>query len=407
MKLLVQFPTRERKDLFFSVLNDYYSKAKNLDLCHFHIVIDENDKSMNDPNVIKALGGMKNCTYTLSNTSGKIQAINTLPSLQWDILLLASDDMIVQCQDWDENIRGKMKEHFPDTDGVLWYNDGYAKDKLNTLVCMGKKYYDRFGYIYHPSYKSLWCDNEFTDVANSLKKQIYFSECIIKHEHPANTNKRSFDNLYAKNESSYQTDKQNYEERKSLDFPRVLLTIMICTIPERKDMFDLLIQKLKMQITQEKVQNFVEILYCSENDPIVTIGQKRNTLMQSANGEYVCFIDDDDDISDDYIKLVFSAIQKKPDCLSLKGIITIDGKDPKEFIHSLRYSSYFTKHNTFFRPPNHLNVIKKSLIKRFKFPEKNFGEDTDWAMQVCKKKALKHEIEIPSILYFYKFRTTK
>ena len=69
------------------------------------------------------------------------------------------------------SIRQKMIKHFPDTDGVLWFFDGWRKD-LNTLCIIGRKYYERFGYIYHPDYKSFWCDAEFTEVANKLKKQV-------------------------------------------------------------------------------------------------------------------------------------------------------------------------------------------------------------------------------------------
>jgi hypothetical protein len=87
---------------------------------------------------------------------------------------------------YDNIIRNNMKTHYPDTDGVLWFNDGYQGQNLNTLCILGRKYYQRFGYIYCPEYKSLWCDNEFMDQANLLGRQIYFHETIIKHEHPAN-----------------------------------------------------------------------------------------------------------------------------------------------------------------------------------------------------------------------------
>ena len=30
----------------------------------------------------------------------------------------------------------------------------------------------------------MWCDNEFTKVADMLGKQKYIPECIIVHEHP-------------------------------------------------------------------------------------------------------------------------------------------------------------------------------------------------------------------------------
>jgi len=84
-------------------------------------------------------------------------------------------------------------------------------------VCMGKKYYDRFGYIYHPSYISLWCDNEFTDVANMLKKQKYINECIIRHEHCIYMN-HPRDALCNRNEGSYMVDQQNYFRRKAEGF---------------------------------------------------------------------------------------------------------------------------------------------------------------------------------------------
>ena len=66
-----------------------------------------------------------------------------------------------------------MTELYPNTDGVLWFNDGNQGNRLNTLCILGKKYYERFNYIYHPDYTSLWADNEFMDVANLLNKQIF------------------------------------------------------------------------------------------------------------------------------------------------------------------------------------------------------------------------------------------
>jgi hypothetical protein len=89
--------------------------------------------------------------------------------------------MIPEFSGYDSALRDNMEHYFPDTDGVLWFNDGFQKHNLNTLCILGRKYYQRFGYIYHPAYKSLWCDNEFTVVASLLKKQLYFDKVIIRH----------------------------------------------------------------------------------------------------------------------------------------------------------------------------------------------------------------------------------
>jgi hypothetical protein len=110
-----------------------------------------------------------------------------------------------------------MKENFPDTDGVLWFNDGNQKNNLNTLCIIGKKYYERFNYIYFPEYKSTWCDNEFMDVANILEKQKYFNDVIIKHEHP-DWGFGGRDEIHKGNLENEPHDKSLYIYRKKYNF---------------------------------------------------------------------------------------------------------------------------------------------------------------------------------------------
>ena len=156
MNLLIKFPTRSRPSKFFEVLDLYYKMLTNINKTMFVISCDADDASMNNPQVIGKLNSYKNLSYKFGNNKSKIQAVNAdMPESGWDIVLLASDDMIPQIQGYDEIIRESMTNIYPDTDGVLWFFDGYRRD-LNTLSIMGKKYYDRFGYIYHPAYFSLW-----------------------------------------------------------------------------------------------------------------------------------------------------------------------------------------------------------------------------------------------------------
>ena len=180
------------------------------------------------------------------------------------------------------------------------------------------------------------------------------------------------------------------------------LSILICTLEKRKSMLDSLLKELEKQITGKEG---IEVLISHEED--LKVGEKRNSLLDRAKGKYSMFIDDDDKICSNYIDLILEAIKKGPDCCSLKGIITTNGSDARTFIHSIRYDSYFEKDGIYYRPPNHLNVIKTSIAKKFKFPEKNFGEDTDWAMQICRSKMLKKEVWIDPILYYYKFISNK
>jgi hypothetical protein len=184
MKILIKFPTRGRKDKFFNVLDQYYQFANNIDLIHFQITIDEDDLTMNNNEVLDRFLKYKNLSYNIGISNNKIHAVNRDVVVDdCDIILLASDDMIPKVKGYDDVIRTKMNELYPNTDGVLWFNDGNRKD-LNTLCILGREYYKRFNYIYHPDYKSLWADNEFMTVANKLNKQTFIDQIIIHHEHP-------------------------------------------------------------------------------------------------------------------------------------------------------------------------------------------------------------------------------
>ena len=109
------------------------------------------------------------------------------------------------------------------------------------------------------------------------------------------------------------------------------LSILICTLPDRKLMLTSLLVKLNRQIKGE-----VDIHIAHEVD--LTIGEKRNFLLENATGEYVCFIDDDDDVSLNYISLLMEGIDKGVDCCSLKGMYSVDGVNDGLFEHSLQYN---------------------------------------------------------------------
>jgi len=222
MKILVKFPTRGRASLFFKTLDLYYSMAENLNDLFFLISIDTDDHEMNNVNINEKLLTYDNLQFVYGNSKNKIDAVNRdmdLLYFDYDIILLASDDMIPQIKGYDLTIRNKMQDNFPDTDGILFFNDGYRNNELNTLCILGKKYYERFGYIYCPEYNSLFADNEFMQVGYLLNKQIYFDECIIKHEHPDNGFAgMARDNIHVLNHKYYHIDERVFLERKSKNF---------------------------------------------------------------------------------------------------------------------------------------------------------------------------------------------
>jgi hypothetical protein len=217
MKLVIKFPTRNRPLKFIKTL-DKYIRFMDDKTNVVIVTCDLNDTSMNNNDIREFILQYDNVKVFYGDNKTKIEAVNAdLTNVEFDIVLLASDDMIPVVKGFDTIIKSKMQEFYPDTDGILWFNDGFSGCKLNTLSIIGKKYYDRFGYIYYPEYKSVYCDNEFMEVGNLLKKQIYFSDVIIKHEHP-DWGYGINDAIHQANQLNSQHDSNLYNKRKLVNF---------------------------------------------------------------------------------------------------------------------------------------------------------------------------------------------
>lgn len=196
----------------------YVGTATDKKNIEFIITYDRDDYHMTEAVINKAVSLHHNIKAFKGTSVGKIHACNRdiEYAQDWDIIVLASDDMIPNCIGWDDIIRNSMTQNYPDLDGVLYFPDGYTA--LNTMCIMGRKYYNRFGYIYNPDYISLWADNEFMEVADNLKKQKKFTQILFKHEHPANKNGAGNDSLYVQNDKYYSNDRITYMERKQKNF---------------------------------------------------------------------------------------------------------------------------------------------------------------------------------------------
>jgi ribosomal protein L31 len=149
-------------------------------------------------------------------SSSKVHAINRgMAGWSGDIVVNMSDDMRFIKRGFDGDIiqafQGEMDQfiHFP---------DGHVNQVLPTMSIMDRSYHERFNYIYHPDYKSLWCDNEAMDVAQQLGRYKYIDLQIFSHEHPAWTGEPA-DALLMHTESFFGTDQETYKRRSKLGFP--------------------------------------------------------------------------------------------------------------------------------------------------------------------------------------------
>lgn len=205
--ILYNFATRSRPEKFFKAMENIYGLSESKD---FFILakLDDNDSS----NYERAKE-FPYCIVVSGYSKSKIHAINRgIITKGWDILVNMSDDMLFLKKGFDNIIR----EHCG-PDDFVHFPDGHVNERLCTMSIMGKDYYDRFGYVYHPDYSSLWCDNEAQEVAKKLGRYKYVPQQIFEHQHPAHGRAQT-DKQYKYTESFYWKDKEVYDRRKKMNF---------------------------------------------------------------------------------------------------------------------------------------------------------------------------------------------
>lgn len=186
------------------------------------------------------------------------------------------------------------------------------------------------------------------------------------------------------------------------------LSILILSIEGREEYLNRLLNFLYSECLKYNLFDDIQVLLSKDKKGEHSIGLKRNICYQNSTSKYSMSLDDDDILKEKALpKMIHKLKTENPDCLRLEGIYTENSKNPKKFIHSIQFTEYFEKDNVYYRPPNHLNAIRTEYAKQFKFPEINHGEDTDWAMQICRSKILKTESSIDMEYYIYDYVPNK
>jgi glycosyltransferase involved in cell wall biosynthesis len=181
------------------------------------------------------------------------------------------------------------------------------------------------------------------------------------------------------------------------------LSILIPTLPARIDCLASLIQKLNKQIIDLGFIDRVQILTLCDTKEY-TVGEKRNRLLELSTGKYVCFIDDDDDISDNYLCEILKAIESNADVITFCGDY-VENNRVTPFSISSVHRDNFDAINMFYRLPNHLCPVKRELALNSMFTNKNFGEDSDYSELL--NKIISNEFHINKKLYFYMYDGNK
>lgn len=223
LRILFKFPCRYRKDMFFKSLDSLNDNIRDRNNYHIGLTLDTDDNILNTPQVIEKLSTYPNVSIQWGLSGSKISAINrSMPDYDFDLIICWSQDMFAEFYGFDDIIRAECYNinnqhgddflyHLPEPD---------SREMLNVLYIATRKYFDRFGYIYHSSYQSLFCDNETMCVAKMLGRYFYSGTMgLYSHRNPAyhqyNLEK---DDLFLEQQGLWGVDEANFHARRKINF---------------------------------------------------------------------------------------------------------------------------------------------------------------------------------------------
>ena len=220
MTITIIHPSRSRPEQAYGTMLKWLTSAKDGYGIEYILSVDSDEPQMdkyihaanlhNVPTV-----NLYNIKLLVNDNKSAIEAINNAAKVSTgDLLLVVSDDFSCPYH-WDaaliEALEGKR-------DFLVKVDDG-AQPWIPTLPIMDRKYYERFGYIYHPDYVHLFADTEAGHVAHMLGRVI---ELPIKFPHNHyTTGKVKRDEINVKNDATWQQGEKLYLQRlmRNFDLP--------------------------------------------------------------------------------------------------------------------------------------------------------------------------------------------
>lgn len=135
-------------------------------------------------------------------------------------------------------------------------------------------------------------------------------------------------------------------------------------------------------------------------------GTKRNELVANSSSEYFSQIDCDDVIADDYVQHLMHGINSGVDVITFCGHMTTNGSNRRNFVIKLG-EKYEERAGVYYRHPNHLCCLKRSVVEHVKFRPIWQQEDYYYALDLKNKGLLKTEYHITKDMYHYDFWSKK
>lgn len=208
MNISILHPSWKRPELARKCYNEWMSKATYPEKVQYILCLSTKDDTSA---YLRSFQGVP-VQFIFYNDNGLVKQVNEAAlHATGDLLIAVSDDF--GCPDnWDALLEAKLHDK---TDYIVKTQDG-LQPFIMTLPMMDRTYYERFGYIYHPSYSHMYGDQELADVGRLLGRTITLNMEFPHRHYSTGQMKRDATNV--QNDSFYKVDELTYRQRKNAAF---------------------------------------------------------------------------------------------------------------------------------------------------------------------------------------------
>lgn len=132
-----------------------------------------------------------------------------------------------------------------------------------------------------------------------------------------------------------------------------------------------------------------------------TSGQKRFDITQKAMGDYVCFVDDDDQVSSDYVKEILEGCKQDKDVITFCLEMTRSDRPKTEI---WRFGLQTNQRSQGKMMVNHLCAWRRETATRVSWcPDVGYADDQLWMQPLYHAGLVQTEYHLPEVLYHYQF----
>lgn len=169
--------------------------------------------------------------------------------------------------------------------------------------------------------------------------------------------------------------------------------IMIPTVVDRPDQFKRLVDTLAPQLIKYNGDIEVVVLW---NNYEHELSELRQIMIEYATADYTNFIDDDDNVSEDYCDKIYPLLDGV-DYIGFRVAFYQHNQKQKQVVHSLTSEGWFDNGEGYFRRGTLINPTKRELMLKAGFKNSDYRkgvpEDTTYAINIDPYLKTEHFIE--------------